>query len=316
VTVYWYKGGDEFGDEILSTAERALKHLQRDIGAKVVEPVSIFIYADTSDMRAALGSNEVEWVGGEAQPGLGLIIGAIAPGDTSEVQRIIPHELSHQVLYQATKNPYGGTPIWFEEGLAVYNQETYLDYHELLLEEAARKGQLIPLEALAASFPTDPEQATLSYAQSHSIVRYIIDTYGADGMKKLVTAWSEAISVNDALQEALDVTVDELDEAWRKTLPKPDGEGQAQPEPQVNAPASRFDDAPVLSPSAGTENAPDDVVPPFQLTPEPPKTFLPGIALPLWAELGLALGCCTVLITLIGGTVLVLMRLVGVDKRG
>lgn len=314
VSVYWYRGGDEFGNELIETTERALNNLQRDIGATVVDPVSIYIYADTTDMRAALQSNEVEWVGGQAQPGLGLIIGAISPGDTSEVRRIIPHELSHQVLHQATENPYGGVPLWFEEGLAVYNQETHLDYHEFLLDEAARTGDLIPLEALAASFPTDPDRASLSYAQSHSVIRYIIDTYGADGMKQLVNAWKSAIPIDDAVQEALGLTVDELDAAWRKTLPKSERISTSEPTPQVHAPADRFSDEPVVPSSNGASNT--GMTDPI---PTPPSsdtsTLIPGMVLPLWAELGLALGCCTVLITLVGGTLLIILRLVGVDKR-
>lgn len=314
VSVYWYRGGNEFGDELIETTERALENLQRDIGATVVDPVSIYIYADTTDMRAALQSNEVEWVGGQAQPGLGLIIGAISPGDTSEVRRIIPHELSHQVLHQATENPYGGVPLWFEEGLAVYNQETHLDYHEFLLDEAARTGDLIPLEALAASFPTDPDRASLSYAQSHSVVRYIIDTYGADGMKGLVNAWKSAIPIDEAVTEALGLTVDELDAAWRQTLPKPERIGTSEPTPQVHAPANRFNDEPVVPSSNGASTTgTTNPMPTLQSNDTSP--LIPGMVLPLWAELGLALGCCTVLITLIGGTVLIILRLVGVDKR-
>ncbi len=321
VTIHWYQGNNAFGDELAETTDRALNNLQRDIGANVVDPVSIYIYADTRDMRAALQSNEVEWVGGQAQPALGLIIGAIAPGDVAEIRRIIPHELSHQVLYQATENPYGGVPLWFEEGLAVRNQETQLSYHAILLEEAAVQGDLIPLEALAASFPTNPERASLSYAQSHSVVNYIIETYGTEAMHGLVAAFASATPLDEALQETIGLSVDELDAAWRETLPAAQVNGNDAPEPlatpQTRAPESRFSDEPVR-PDTLPQPVPDTQQfnpTPDTPAPQPPSTVLPGLGLPLWAELGLALGCCTVLITLMGGTLLVILRMVGVDKR-
>jgi hypothetical protein len=49
---------------------------------------------------------------------------------------------------------------------------------------------------------------------------------------------------------------------------------------------------------------------------EDDETFtLPDMALPLWAELALGLGCCTVLLLFVGGGVLVVLRLMGIDKR-
>lgn len=325
VTVYWYKGNEAFGDELIGTAVRALENLQRNVGAELIQPVKIYVYANTGDMRTALQSNEVEWVGGQAMPVLGLIIGAIAPGDTSEVHRIIPHELSHQVLHQATDNPYGGVPLWFEEGLAVYNQETYDISFDTRLEEAAETGGLISLDALSASFPTDPDQALLSYAQSRDVVTYIIDTYGTEAMENLIVAFREAMPVEDAVQDALGLSIDELDEAWRDTLPSPIVEPSPifdmKPTSEVvrAAPRDRFTGEQVPLPSVVAtqvaESGSSSSLPLLEATPEPPVTLLPGMDLPRWSELGLVLMCCTGVIALVGVALLVVLRLLGADKQ-
>jgi hypothetical protein len=294
VTVFWYQGGADFGDALIQTALRTLDRLQDEIGADVKEPIKIYIYANNRDMRPALQSNEVEWIGGQAWPDLGLIVGAIEPGDTDEIQRLIPHELSHQVLYQAVDNPYGGTPVWFDEGLAVYNQEVADPGFMELVEDAAREGRLIPLEALSSGFPADPEQAALSYAQSHSIVAYIITTYGEAKLRELTAAFSQATPVEQALNENLGLGVDELDAAWRETLPGATANAALRALTPAIAPANRFADVPALD----------------QPGAWPLQWDLPG-----WASLALAAFCCVGLVAVTGLTLLVALRLMGVDKR-
>jgi len=289
---------------LIETATKALDRLEEDIGATGKDPVKIYIYANNRDMRSAMSQNEVEWVGGQAQPNLGLVLGAIAPNYSAEVKRILPHELSHQVVYQATDNPYGGVPTWFDEGLAVYNQEAPDADFVSSLKEAAQKGQLIPLTALAASFPADSDQARLSYAESHSVVSYLSATYKAAKMRELVKAFREARPLDEALQTVLGVSVDALEAAWRKTLPAAET-AIASPEagPAI-APADRFSD------SAEVEPLP-------QPNPRNPTkiTLIPGVVLPMWAEIGLLATCCLGLTFLLGAMVLITLRLIGVDKR-
>jgi hypothetical protein len=246
VTVYWYRGNGAFGDALMETATDALDRLQESIGAEVVDPIKIYIYANSRDMRSAMQANEVEWVGGLADPGLGIILGVVPPGDVTEMQRIIPHELSHQVLHQATDNPYGGVPLWFNEGLAVYNQPVVDADFPFLVENAATSGQLISLEALASSFPADTIRARQSYAQSTSMVAYLFEQYGEEQVEQLVDAFEAAMPLDTALQQALGVTVDELDAEWRSTLPAATSVTTPIGSSQRTAPASRFRDAPVV----------------------------------------------------------------------
>jgi hypothetical protein len=313
LTIYWYRGGDAFGDALEGAAQRSLDVLRTEIGAELANPVRIYVYPSTEDMRSALQSNEVEWVGGQAWPGLGVIVAAIEPNNLNEVRRIIPHELSHQVLSQATDNPYGGVPLWFDEGLAVRVQETRDSDFDGLIDRAAREGRLIPLQALASSFPADPAQARLSYAQSRDVVEYIISVFGAAAVQDLVAAFREALPVDVALQTALNRSVDELDAEWRATLPR--AELQPTPAPvQLRAPADRFSDPP-LDPGA------PPVAPGAPLQPAAPaaaqtESWFNGLAdLPTWVTLGGLAFCLVIGVVFVGGVLLVTLRLIGVDKR-
>lgn len=240
VTVYWYQGNAAFGEELLGTAVRTVNRMEAELGTPVSAPIKIFMYASGQDMRGALRANSVEWVGGQAFPGLGIIIGVAVPGNISEVRRIVPHELSHIVLHHILNNPYGGWPLWFDEGLAVYHQETPDIGFDTLLNDAARNNTLIPLEALAASFPTDTNRALLSYAQSHSMVVYIIETYGVEKLQELAAAFRAATPVAVAIEQVFGMSLDELDSAWRSTLPAPERAAPPLEGSPSRAPADRF----------------------------------------------------------------------------
>ncbi len=219
VSVDWYEGDEAFGREVLDTAVQALERLERDAGVRAERPIRIYLYANERDFRGALGPNSPEWIGGQAMPHLGLIVAYISPGETYEIGRMIPHELSHVVLYQTTHNPYGDNPTWFEEGLAVHNQEVADHNYPILVQEAARRGRLIPLRALSASFPSDPELAVLSYAESASIIEFILEEYGREGLSALVKVFAEGETAEEAVRRALGLSLEELEARWRATLP-------------------------------------------------------------------------------------------------
>ncbi|NJP05136.1 MAG: hypothetical protein HC837_05660 [Chloroflexaceae bacterium] len=307
VTIYWYEGDQTFGDALVQVTEQSLQQLEQDIGATVQDPIKIYVYASSDAMRSALRSNSAEWIGGQAWPALGLILGHIRPGNVVEIERLIPHELSHQVLHQATDNPYGGVPLWFNEGLAVYNQGIVDAEFPLMVNEAASSGELIPLEALAANFPADPQQARLSYAQSHSVVAYMIDTYGPEAMSELVNDFGAAMPTDTALEETIGLSVDELDTAWRESI----GAAEIAPLPEdlgpVAAPPDRFAGAPILPPPDTVDIPPAEIVP--EPTAEPAPSLIPGVPLPQWAELALLTSGCLVILVILASGVFIAARL-------
>jgi hypothetical protein len=314
VTVYWYEGGEVFGDELAAAVERALAGLQSELGAGLDKPVRIYVYATSADMYSALQANSAEWIGGQANPTLGLIVATISPDDEVEVRRIIPHELSHQVLHQVVENPYGGVPFWLNEGLAVHNQEVRDPDYDQRVKQAAEENRLIPLEALASSFPADPDQARLSYAESQAIVEYILDTYGEARLQALVDAITAATPVDAAIEQVFGISVDELDEQWRQQLPQPNAPPPDLAGPQV-APDERFSEPPVLPPGVlATMAAPTPT--PAQPFKDRPSALISWLdSLPAWVTVSMAALSCIVGALLLGVVLLVGLRMLGVDKR-
>jgi hypothetical protein len=223
VSVHWYDGPQAFGRDALNTASEALGRLQTEIRVGLDRPASIWIYSTQDDLLGALPLNIPEWVGGQAFPDLSVVLAAIAPDESAdeEVKRVVPHELSHLMLYQATRNPYNTPPAWMDEGLAVHNQEVQDPFEAQAVKNAASSGTLIPLKSLSGAFGADTDVATLSYGESGSVVGFILDDsrYGPDKFARTVASFKEGVTYDDALKAGLGITVDELDRQWRDSLP-------------------------------------------------------------------------------------------------
>lgn len=220
VTVYYYAGDEAFGRDILATAQRTIVGLGTRFGVAGTRPVHIVVYGNNRDFAGSLPANSAEWIGGQAHPDLGLIVTGIAPegGNAAEIRRIVPHEVSHLLLYEATANPYGSVPHWLDEGLAVYNQETADSSLDALLTRAVSSGALLPTRALNSNFPLDPTAARLSYAESVSLVRFILARYGDAKLGELLRGFGAELSPDEALLRVFGFDTDGLDREWKASL--------------------------------------------------------------------------------------------------
>jgi hypothetical protein len=173
-----------------------------------------------------LGNSE-SWIAGTAYPEFHVILAVLPEGDKYEVGRIVPHEISHQVLHQATKNPFNAPPVWLDEGLAVLNQEGGDEDYPALVQLAADEGRLFSIRALNSTPPLEPADATLYYAESLSVVQFVIDHFGAEKMAALIDAYKQGVSHDQAATMALGVDLDELDRMWKESLGYQGDRGQA-----------------------------------------------------------------------------------------
>ena len=65
--------------------------------------------------------------------------------------------------------------------------------------------------------------ATLSYAESYTVVDYLITTYGQDKMFELLETFREGASYDGALMEVYGFDTGGLDQRWREYLSEPIG---------------------------------------------------------------------------------------------
>ncbi len=223
LALYWYAGGDSFGQALFDRGVQAMKFLQQDTGVVVDRQIQIFIYGNRADFFSSLEPGATEWTGGRAFPEYAIVMIDVAPSNLEWGKGATTHELTHQVIHQKIRSPLGdlSMPHWMDEGLAVY-YETYpgaLDSQfSVPLKRAIQNDTLQPLRSLSGSFPADSSAANLSYAESYSVVDFIIRHYGREKLAQLLQAFKSGGFYDDLFKQVIGVDTDGLENEWRKDV--------------------------------------------------------------------------------------------------
>ncbi len=220
LVVHWVHGDVSFGQAALNVAIKALNDIAWELRAPLPDDVQIYVYPSEEELRSALSLGGYNWAGGQARPELGVILAGIpdSPAAPGEMERLIPHELTHLLIYEAAGRRLGRVPPWLDEGLATLNELRPDPDRQALLEQAEEQGTLIPLEALCAPFPADVEAARLAYAQSASVVSFLREEYGSRVIRELLAAYADNATCEAGVSRVLDKRLGGLDAAWRADL--------------------------------------------------------------------------------------------------
>ena len=214
VAIYWYKGNDSFAREIMLSAQQALTRLAEDTGAELERPVKLYIYANSQDLQGAMIYPQ-EWTGGVAFTRYGTIAIGISSDNLSWGRGAIAHELTHLVIDQMTLNPYGNLPTWLDEGLAMYAEGALSPEYTASLNKAIAEKGLISVRSLSSPFSAYTEQSVLAYAQSYSLVDFLISNYGQAKMLELLLTFRQGSSYDGALEKVYGFDMDGLNTLWQ-----------------------------------------------------------------------------------------------------
>jgi hypothetical protein len=229
VTLLWYEGDRNFADLLMEAAQEGLERIENDTGAKPQRHIRIYIYASASAMQGGQVYTQ-EWAGGVTYAGYDVIAIGV-----SEIQLLwgmgaIRHELTHWVTDQIVHNNYGaGIPVWLSEGLATYGEGELSADYESSLEEAIINNELLSVRSLSSHFSAVSSVAYVSYGQSKSIVTFLIETYGKDKMNRLLAAFQQGTTHDEALLSVYGFDQDGLDTLWRQSLGITAGYRQEEP---------------------------------------------------------------------------------------
>ena len=215
ITYYWYAGGDDFGERLADAVGGGLERLE--LGRETVKPIKAFVYESSSHVRGAILFAQA-WTGGLAFGSHNVLLITVDPEEFDEDLGGVVHELAHLLLAEVTFNCFGRLPTWLNEGLAVYSEGDLPDFQRRALDAAVASDELISLRSLNGAFPAGDTGATLSYAQSRSLVDYLISTYGWDQMNALLATLGEGTTYESALEQVYGIDLDGLEQAWRASL--------------------------------------------------------------------------------------------------
>lgn len=218
ITISWYRGDRQFASELLEAAINARTRLEEDTGVKLDKPVTLYIYANYLDLRGSIVASE-EWTGGVAYAGFNIISIGIAPDNLDWGKDAVAHELGHLITHQVTASPFGsGLPPWLDEGLAMHAEGSQGDSDKGALRKAIQDGTIATLKSLSSPFSANPREAFYAYAQSQSVIEYLIQNFGKNKIGNLLILLNDGTSMDDALLQIYEFDLEGLDEAWMDWL--------------------------------------------------------------------------------------------------
>ncbi len=177
---------------------------------------------------------EPGWTGGQAFARNNIVIIGIEPSQLDWGKRTEAHELTHVLVGRLTFSCLSDIPTWLQEGLAVYGEGGPDKASQDQFDTAVTKDTLMSVRALSGGFSEDPAKADVSYSESYSIVKFLIDTYQQDKMLEFLGVLRDGSTVEEALQKVYGLGIDELEDAWRASInARPRTEAGQKPTPTV-----------------------------------------------------------------------------------
>ena len=204
--VYYQKGVDQdFIDDIIETAEEYYDEIANNLGYYRYkfwlwdERAKIYIYKDQASFQKE--SNQPDWSSGCASYYEKKIW--TFPHAAGFFDSILPHELGH-IVFREFVGFNNKIPLWFEEGIAAYQEKSRRYAAKNRVKELLEQKQLLDIEELSLiNNPNDildKDVAEVFYSEAVSIIYFLIEKYGDYRFAKLCKNLKENMSFNKALK--------------------------------------------------------------------------------------------------------------------
>jgi len=136
----------------------------------------------------------------------------------SGLQSVVKHELSHMYLWHICILNRVTVPKWFDEGLAMYIERKWNieDYYQVAI--GVIRTHPIPIRNLTNYFPQDEYDVKIAYAESFSLVSYMVDSYGEHFLLEILSQISRGVDFERAVKSLTGKTIDEIEQNWQTDI--------------------------------------------------------------------------------------------------
>lgn len=176
----------------------------------------IYIFDNQEDYLKNTGA--AEWSAGQATVARKLIkTYATAQGFLNGV---LPHELAHIIFREMVGFNNPAVPLWLEEGVATYQQKN-ISLVKTKLAERIREDDFISLSELSrfdVAGSQDKEKVELFYAESYSLVKYLISEFGRERFVFFCQSLRDNLNLAVALSKAYSFSLASFEEGWKSYI--------------------------------------------------------------------------------------------------
>lgn len=192
--------------QILSTLESAYQDLSQQFGSEPRQSIEVILYTgqDYFDVTRA-----PSWTGALNDGKIRIPLRGVNYV-SSDLARVLKHELAHSFVNQATQ---GRCPTWLNEGIAQMLEPKSLGPLGAPLARLFKNDQAVPLNVLEGGFMgLSTAQAQLAYAESLATTEYIRDRYGMSDIMRILQRLGQGDSTESALRSTIHCDYRELQE--------------------------------------------------------------------------------------------------------
>ncbi len=136
------------------------------------------------------------------------------------MEGVLPHEIGHLILHDFIGFEKK-IPRWFDEGVAQLQEKDKVQKASQYMQMAIAQNKYYPLSQLMSldiNSEVDFEKVVQFYAQSVSLIDFMISKYGKDRFGELCYEMKDNLSFEDALKKVYPTMFDSLEELEEKYL--------------------------------------------------------------------------------------------------
>jgi hypothetical protein len=192
-----------------------------DVGVSFPRQIRVYI-SDRGEFQELQPTATIfpDSIVGVAFSNLSLII-LKSPRDVSsqeyDLVKTFIHELTHIILGSAFRG-VEKIPRWLNEGLALYESGEWSFNRVTAMTRGVLTDSMIPLSELTYTFPTNPRDLQLAYAQSFYLVSFLITRFGRDSFHTFIKKYSHNKDLEKTLLQVYSLNLEELENEWKDFL--------------------------------------------------------------------------------------------------
>lgn len=227
--IAYYQVDDKtWANDVVKYAERYYESIAKEIGYARYDNfwtwdqrVAIFLYPDHEQFIKETG--QPEWSSGSVIRHKNLYATRIILSYRQEngfLDGVLAHEISHLMI-----RDFIGVgvdiPVWLDEGIAQLNEKNKKRWARYFLKPQLKENKFIPfVEIMTYNVykETDTFRVAFFYAQTVSMVDFLIDKYGSQNFGQLCSELKKGKSFEEALINAYAGFISSLDDYEKKWL--------------------------------------------------------------------------------------------------
>lgn len=220
--IYFTEDGKKIAEFASKAFEDALTSIENSLNYRITNRITGILYNSGNNFQETNVTDEYlsEGIGGFTELFKNRVVVPFT-GDYKAFRHVIHHELVHAVMNDMF---YGGSiqniisrnitirlPLWFNEGLAEYLSLGWDTNTDMFIRDAATSEYLPDIQGLDGYF---------AYRGGQALFSYIAKKYGKEKISELVSKVKSKGNIEDGFFASLGLTLEELNERWKKDVKK------------------------------------------------------------------------------------------------